>query len=442
MDGRNPIIQIRGRQMSSYIVKKSSLCKSISIPPSKSQTLRAILFGALARGKSVIHRYLPSPDTKAMIRAIRLLGAKVQEEPTHLTIEGISGELSEVQDVIYAGNSGILLRFMTAICALSPLYSAITGDESIREQRPMQALLDGLNQLGAWAVSSRQNSLAPILIRGPLKGGRALIDGKDSQPVSAMLIASAFAKFPIEITVRDPGELPWIQMTLDWFDRLKISYENFHFKKYRLKGNSLYDGFEYTVPGDWSSAAFPIAAALIAQSEIAIRNLDIYDVQGDKKLLSILKEMGAETEMDIKSKTLLVKKGSELKGMEIDINDCIDSITILAVLACFAKGTTRIKNASIAKSKECDRIACISKELKKMGADITALEDGLLIQPSKLKGARVFSYNDHRMAMSLAVAGLASEGETQIESIKCVEKTFPSFAQDFNRLGANIKVIP
>lgn len=422
-----------------YLVKKSMLNGEITVPPSKSHSLRSILFGALGKGKSVIHDYLPSPDAQAMINACRLFGADLEVDHHKITITGINGQLVHAKDVINAGNSGIVLRFCSAIGALARNPVVITGDRSICHQRPMKPLLHGLSQLGVSAVSMRGDDYAPVIIHGPLKSGKAVLNGQDSQPVSALLIASAFAEGPVELEVENPGELPWIDLTLSWLSRLGINYENDGYKRYCLSGGNRYAGFEYHVPGDFSSAAFPIVAALITQSEITLKNIDMQDSQGDKELVNVLKQMGALIDVDSYAKTLTVKKGGILQGMKIDINNFIDAITILAVIACYAEGETCIYNAAVAKQKECDRIHCIATELRKMGANIIETDDGLIIKKSRLKGASVESYHDHRMVMSLAVAAMGAEGETLISSVECVSKTFPSFLHDFSVLKANIK---
>lgn len=428
--------------MSQYRVKKALLSGSLTVPPSKSHTLRAILFGALGSGKTVIRHYLPSSDAQAMIEACRLFGATVDVSPDQIIIQGINGNIQKTEDVINAGNSGIVLRFCAAVGALASLPVVITGDHSIRHQRPMKQLLDGLSQLGVSALSMRGDNYAPVIIQGPIKSGKAIISGEDSQPVSALLIASAFAEGPVEIEVKNPGEKPWVALTLDWFDRLGIPYQNDHFERYSMSGNARYEGFEYVVPGDLSSAAFPIAAALVTQSELLIKNVDMQDAQGDKELIAVFQKMGAHIDIDERNKTLHVKKGKTLSGVTVDLNNFIDAITILAVVACFAEGETRIQNAAIAKQKECNRIACIATELQKMGAHITETEDGLMIKKSSLKGANLHSYHDHRMVMSLTVAALGAKGEATISPVGCVSKTFPTFVRDFNALGAQIEEMP
>lgn len=422
-----------------YRIKKSKLSGEIAIPPSKSQTLRAILFASLAKGKSVIHHYLHSPDTFAMVEACRLFGAAVDLFPDRIEINGIHGRVHHAEDVIDSGNSGIVLRFCSAIGALGSHPFVLTGDYSIRHHRPMKQLLHGLSQLGVSVSTMRGDGYAPVIIQGPITKNKATIEGDDSQPVSALLIASAFAEFPIELHVKNAGEKPWVSLTLNWFDRLEISYKNNDYSSYSLAGKADYEGFEYNVPGDLSSAAFPVAAALVTQSDLTIKNVNLKDPQGDKEILAVFKNMGAHIETDEQQNQVHVKKGKSLAGVTVDINNFIDGLPILAVVACFADGETHIKNGSIAKQKECNRIACISSELKKMGGDLIETEDGLIIKKSSLQGAAVHSHQDHRLAMSLSVAGLGSIGETTVSPVECIKKTFATFKTDFNRLGALIE---
>ena len=428
--------------MSKYKIKKSTVKGNLTVPSSKSHTLRAILFGSLAKGKSIIRQYLPSTDAQAMINACQLLGAKIAVFPDRLEIDGVDGKISTVEDVINSGNSGIVLRFISAIAALSPHYTVVTGDHSIRHQRPIKTLLDALSQLGAFTASTKGDGFAPVIIKGPLKAGQATLEGADSQPVSALIIAAAFIEGTTEIFVNNPGEKPWILLTLDWLDRLGIRYENNDFAHYRIFGKNSFNGFDYTVPGDLSSAAFPIAAALITRSELTLNNIDMNDPQGDKELIYTLQKMGANIDIDDKMKTLTVKRTDKLHGREIDINTFIDAVPILTVIACYAEGETRITNAAIARHKESDRLHAITTELQNMGAQITELPDSLIIQPTQLHGTLVQSHHDHRMAMSLMVAGFGAEGETTVEGVECVAKTFPNVAQAFQAIGANVEIIP
>ncbi|MEC7838653.1 MAG: 3-phosphoshikimate 1-carboxyvinyltransferase [Chlamydiota bacterium] len=421
-------------------INKSTIEGMIEIPASKSQTIRAIMFASLAEGESTIRNFLNSPDTFAIIHACESFGATITQRDSQLDILGVGGNIAFSRHVIDAGNSGLVLRFMTGLAAHDHHPVTITGDKSIRTQRQMQPLIDALGHLKVKVISTHSNGLAPLVIQGPLSSGKTSVVGADSQFVSSLLIACAFANGASEIQVASPGEKPWVDLTLHWFDKLGIKFQREGYSQYFLEGNSIFSGFIYTVPGDLSSLAFPVAAALIGNSSLKMANVDLSDQQGDKRLIDILIEMGAKIEFDSAEKTLTVNEGSILKGITVDINDCIDSITILAVLGCYAEGTTKIVNASVAKIKECNRIECVAKELSKMGANIQVTDDGIIVQKSKLHGAEVESHKDHRMAMSLAVAAMQAEGETTIQDIACVQKTYPSFFVDFQKLGANFSV--
>lgn len=425
--------------MEKFRINPSLLKGLITIPSSKSHTLRAIFFALMGKGVSQMHKYLPSPDTYAMLRAIEMLGAKTHRTETTLWIEGTAGRLKPPEDVIDAGNSGLVLRFIGAIASLLPTYTVITGDRSIRCLRPIQPLLSALQHLQADAYSMCLNGFAPIIIKGPLQPGSTNLCGKDSQPVSALLMTTCFLEGQSYIQVTNPGEKPWIDLTLYWLKQLGAKITHRNHEEYWVSGKMQYEGFQYTVPGDWSSAAFPIVAALITHSEIILDNLDLTDHQGDKQIIDCLILMGANIEVDLDRKRIVVKKTNRLKGIDIDLNNFIDAIAILAVIGCFADGKTHLYNAQIARHKESDRITAITKELKKMGANIEEKEDGLIVYPSSLKSAKLSSHKDHRIAMALSVAALAAKGTSVINDVGCIAKTYPNFINDFKQLGAKIE---
>ncbi len=420
-------------------ISPSVLSGHIAITPSKSHTLRAIFFGALACGSSTIEDFLPSPDVDAMIQAVTLLGASIQTQKNILTIQGFAGKPTLADNVIDCGNSGIVLRFVAAIASLMPHYTVLTGDASIRHNRPMQPLIDALTQLGAVAISTKNDGFAPVIIQGPWTQSKATLNGADSQPVSALLIAAAFAPHPTEIEVIDPGERPWIDLTLSWFDLLKIRYERTGYTKFKIEGGTQLNAFSYRVPGDFSSAAFPLVAALVTQSELTLSNLDLQDIQGDKAIIHLLQQMGARFSIDSIKREIKVEKGFKLKGTKIDINDCIDALPILSVMGCFAEGQTEIYNGALARNKESDRIHSMKVELEKMGAHIEEKEDGLIIHQSPLRGAELETYSDHRILFSLSVAALAANGHTTIHGTQCGAKTIPSFFEDFLAIGAKFE---
>jgi len=400
--------------------------------------MRAILFASLAKGTSSIEDFLPSPDTFAMVEAVRQLGAKVNVKGNVLEIIGTDGSLSIPGDVIQCGNSGQVFRFITALAALIPGYTILTGDTSIRSNRPAAPLLGALQQLGAFAEISSPGCSAPLIVRGPITKAYARLEGQDSQPVSGLLIASAFAPHPVELEVINPGEKPWIDLTLDWMKRLSINYQMENYSHYKIEGNSSIKGFTYKVPGDFSTAAFPIVAALVTGSSLTLHNVDMNDCQGDKAVVPLLEQMGAIFHYDPSSRTLVVEKSPPLNGIEVDINCCIDALPIMAVAGCYAKGRTTIYNGAIARKKESDRIRAMATELRKMGGLIEEMEDGLVIHGNPLYGADVEAYNDHRVALSLSVAALGARSPAKISGTECVAKSYPDFIESFNSIGARI----
>ena len=426
--------------MSKFLIRPSTVQGTVIVPASKSHTLRAILFASMANGSSEIRNFLHSPDATAMIEAMRLFGASIEITADLLRIRGLDGKLTAAENVIDSGNSGQVLRFVGALAALSPSYTILTGDHSIRHSRPVKPLLDALSQLGATAVSSRLDGYAPILIKGPMQPGYAQMTGEDSQPVSGMLIATSFLPGKSTIEVANPGEKPWIDLTLFWLKKFGIEITHQNYSRYTVPGSARLDSFSLSIPGDFSSAAFPIAAALVTNSELTLMNLDMNDCQGDKKVIEVLQQMGAKIDIDDEKKMLIVRKNSTLQGRRIDVNDFIDAVPILSVIGCYAEGTTEIVNASIARKKESDRIHAMAVELKKMGASIEEKPDGLIISRSPLHGAQVSSWRDHRIAMSLAIAALGASSETVIEGAECVAKTYPAFAHDLRMIKASIEV--
>ena len=426
--------------MSKLIVRPSFITGELKVPSSKSHTMRAIFFAMMAKGQSRIYDFLHSPDTDVMIRACQALGAKINVLQDILEVEGVGGKPKLPAQVIDVGNSGQVLRFIGAITALiEDGYSILTGDNSICHLRPMAPLLDGLEQLGCFAKSSKGDGHAPIIIKGPVRHHQIHINGRDSQPVSGLLMLAAFAPHAIEIHVDEPGEKPWVDLTLSWLNRFSIPVTQRDHVYYQLNGNANISGFEYTVPGDMSSLSFPLVASAIAGTALHILNVDMNDIQGDKKIVEILKMIGAPIDISDRGIQLHANPKGVLLGFDLDINDCIDALPILAVLACFVSKPSVIRGASIARCKESDRISVMASQLRKMGAKIKEYPDGLEINPTPLKGAQVHSHRDHRIAMSLAIAGMNAQGHTTILDIDCIEKSYPHFIQTFQALGARFE---
>jgi 3-phosphoshikimate 1-carboxyvinyltransferase len=415
------------------ISEKSHLTGEIQIPASKSHTIRAVAIAGMAEGKSLLVNPLVSSDTLSCINGIKEFGAAVNQL-RNLEITGIKGIITADCKKIDVGNSGTTLRILTALAALASHPVTFDGDASIR-QRPMIPLLKALENLGA-KVDSKDGK-CPVIVRGPIKGGKTSINGISSQFVTALLIACPLAENNTEIFVENLHEKPYLEITLDWLGRQGIKYENKGLDWFKIKGGQRYKAFERFIPADFSTATFPLCAAAIAGSNVLIRGLDFSDHQGDKKVFRFIEKMGARIKYT--SEGVLVSSG-KLRGIEIDMNATPDALPALAVVACFAEGRTRLFNVAQARLKECDRISATATELKKMNAEVDEQEDGLIIKKSKLAGTNVCGYDDHRMVMALTLAGIASEGQTIVDSAESVNITYPSFIEDMKSLGANIKL--
>jgi len=417
-----------------YRVKASDIGGEVVIPGSKSHTIRALTLGLLAEGESVIGSPLESSDTLSCLEMVRQLGGEVKEEENAWRIQGRGTELPPPSDVIDVGNSGTSLYVGLGVAGLIRGATVFTGDHQIRN-RPSEGLLASLNDLGAEAFSTRGNGKPPVVVRGPLKGGKTSIKAVTSQYLSALLIAAPGAEGTSIIDVPLLNEKPYVTMTLDWLERSGITLENDNYRRFTVPGRQKYKTFDAHVPADFSSATFFFAAAALTGAELTLRGLDFSDSQGDKEVVDILEKMGAEVE---KGERHITIRGKSLRGGTFDLNAIPDALPALAVVACFAEGETRLVNVAQARLKETDRISVMAAELKKCGADIEEMPDGLVIRKSSLTGTRVSGHHDHRIVMSLAVAALASEGEMEIDTAEAVSVTFPGFRAMMESIGAGI----
>ncbi|MEI7837373.1 MAG: 3-phosphoshikimate 1-carboxyvinyltransferase, partial [Planctomycetota bacterium] len=309
--------------MDLHIHRTARLVGSVAIPPNKSHSFRALIMAALGKGVSRIVSPAVSNDWMRGIEAFEMFGAAIYPKAQNVwEVSGTGGVLHTPDDVVDCGNSGIILRFFADLGACCPGYTVLSGDHSIRHLRLCQPLIDALTQLGAWAVSTKGDGHAPLVVRGPLQGGQAQIDGLDSQPVSALLIAAAMAHGPSEIIVRRPGEKPWVDMTLEWLRQAGVEVSNDNHEVYRLRGHHRWGAFETTIPLDWSAALYPVVAGLVCpDSQVNIPGMDFADVQGDKGVVNILRDMGAKIEIE---GNVVTASTSSLRGREIDCNDFID----------------------------------------------------------------------------------------------------------------------
>lgn len=420
-----------------FIVKPSNIKGEVDIPGSKSHTIRALVIALLAEGESVIEYPLDSSDTRSCLAMIKQFGAMVKEEENIWRVSGKSGKPDIPSDVVDIGNSGTSLYVGLGIASLVPGYTVFTGDYQIRN-RPADALLQSIRDLNGDAFSTRDNGKPPLVVRGRIGGGKTGIEAVTSQYLTSLLISTPLADGDTEISVPLLNEKPYVDMTLGWLNKSGIKYSSNDYKTFKLKGKQAYPPFKEYIPADFSSGTFFLVASAITGAELILNGLDFQDTQGDKEVVNILRDMGAEVQIGEKN---IAIKGGGLRGGVFDLNYIPDSLPALAVAGCFAHGETRLVNVPQARLKETDRIAVMCSELKKMGADIEELDDGLIIRESDLKGAIVNGHDDHRVVMSLAVAGLMAEGETVIETAESVSVTFPGFQGLMRSIGADIKIV-
>jgi 3-phosphoshikimate 1-carboxyvinyltransferase len=405
------------------------------IPSSKSHTIRAFIFASLAEGTSKISNALESEDTRAAIEACRALGAKIEKKSDgEFEVTGFAGKPTPTSDQLNTLNSGTTTSLIASIAALSDKKITIDGDESIKT-RTLQPLLTALNNLGATALSTKNNGCPPVEIQGPLLGGKTDVNCRSSQYISSLLITCPLLEQDTEITIKNLCEQPYIEMTLKWLDELGIRYNNNDFKTITVPGNQRYKSFEKSIPGDWSSATFLLVAGALLGDNLLIKGLNPDDTQADKQVIEYLKAMGAD--IRVEDSSIIINK-VQLKGCELDLNNTPDALPAISVLACFAEGRTIIKNVAHARIKETDRIKVMASELNKLGAEVEEMDDGLIISQSKLKGAKLKGHNDHRVVMALSIAGMLADGATQISTAEAVNITFPDYVQMMKKLGANI----
>ena len=416
------------------------------MPRSKTHSFRALILASLADGVSFVRNPKLSGDWHEAVNAMRMYGANIEEIETNLfRVEGVGGKLQTPADVINVNNSGTMLFFVAGVAAACPGWTVITGDESIRTLRKISRnLFEPFEALGVQIISTKHDGMAPLVIKGKVDGGVAHMDGVGCQPVFSVLLASAFSEKPVEIFARNPGERAYIDLLLYWFRKVGLHYENVDntYEHYRFPGNQPPQAFDAEIPLEWSAPAYPLLAAILTpHSEITVRGMDWEDPYGDKQVIAVLRDMGADITIDGDA---LTARTSELRGIEVDMNDLPDQVPTVAIAACFAKGKTVIKNALTARWKECDRIAAMYRELSKMGAKVIEKEDGLIIDQDgtwTLQAAQIDGYYDHRMVLSFAIAAMQVEGETLISDAQMAEKSFENFIPDMVKVGANFALV-
>lgn len=428
------------------IVKRANSLKgSFQVPGDKSISHRSVMFGALSLGTTEVTNFLEGADCLSTISCFQKMGIHIDYTPGSSTVlirgKGLHG-LKQPEGILDVGNSGTTMRLISGILSGQTFGTSLTGDASI-QKRPMGRVTTPLTQMGADIKSIPGGGLAPLTI-SPAKEGLHGIDYRSkvasAQVKSAILLAGLYAVSPTSVTEpyvsRNHTEIMLKRMGAD------IKTNN---TTATITPGAILTGDRIEVPGDISSAAYFIAAGLLVPgSEILIKNVGINPTRDG--ILRVLKAMGADFDIlnikntDSEAAGDILVRHSSLRAAEISgdlIPTLIDEIPVIAVMACFAEGTTVIRDAAELKVKESNRIDVMVKNLSLMGADITATEDGMIINGGKpLKGTLIDSMEDHRIAMSFAIAGLLADGETTIQNADCVNISYPGFYQDLERLGA------
>jgi len=386
----------------------------IKPPPSKSETIRAVFFGNLCTGTSHIRNMLASEDVSDAIKACAMMSES---------------------SAVFTGSSGLTTRLMLPLLGLRANTSTpVTFDCGTQMRaRPMAGLINALNQIGMNIDSSKW----PLTVSGRLTGGTVALTEPISQFLSALLIALPLAENDSVITFPDIPAWSYVEMTLNWLKRLGILYTE-HQNSITIPGNQQYKAFDYTVPSDFSSASYFIAAAAMLGGSVRITGIDMNDTQGDKQLIEIIQRMGGNIAFD--GSDIMIHGSKFLNGVRIDASNIPDLLPTLAVLGTAASGKTEIINAKQARLKETDRIHSMTEGLTRMGARIEESNDGMTIYSSKLSGASVKGYQDHRTVMALSLAGLLAEGKTVIDDAASIHKTFPEFVTHMKSLGANMEI--
>ena len=414
-------------------IRPLSRCHGVvTIPGSKSYTHRALILSSLADGESLLIHVLRCEDTEHTARALQKFGVKIYWESNDVRVLGTGGKYKTANEKIDVGNSGTSMRFLTALAALRKGITLLDGNERMRG-RPIGELLNGLGELGVRAYSQKGNECPPVIVESEgLKGGKTRIQGEESsQFLSALLMVAPYAQK--DVTIQVAGSLaskPYVDITLDVMSAFGVEVTNPGYPSFFVQAGQRYLAKEYRIEGDASNASYFFAAAAVCRGKVEVKNLNPATIQGDIGFLNILEEMGCRV---IRGKDRIEVLGGELHGIEIDMNEIPDLVPTLAVTAAFARGKTVIQNIKHLRFKESDRIHALAMELSKIGIRVNEREDGLEVEGGKPHGAEIETYDDHRMAMSFAIGGLAVSG-VRIKGERCVDKSFPGFWETLQTL--------
>jgi 3-phosphoshikimate 1-carboxyvinyltransferase len=408
---------------------RGPLDAALRVPGSKSITNRAALVAALASGASTLDGVLASDDTDAMRNALGALGVAIEVAGDAWTLQGRSGVLRAPAGPIDARASGTTARFLTAAATLADGPVVIDGTQRMRE-RPIDDLTACLAALGAEVEILGANGCPPVRVHGKgIEGGRAPIDARrSSQFVSAVLMAAPYARR--DVVLEPVGGVvvsaPYVDLTLQLMRDFGADAAWQPGGSLRVEAGRHYRGRPYAIECDASAAAYPFCAAAIAGGRVRVDGVPVASLQADFRLLDVLERMGCTVTRDAGSASVARAPDQALTGIQVDMNDLPDAVLALAVVALFASGPTRIENVANLRIKETDRLAALERELAKLGARASAGPDWLEIVPGPLQGAAIDTYDDHRMAMAFALAGLRVPGVV-IRDPGCVAKTWPDY---------------
>jgi len=379
-----------------------------------------------------------SDDTKATLDALYAHGTEFRSVSSGISIH--CEQLRKAPGVVDARNSGTTIRLMTGIASLLPSETTLTGDESLM-RRPMGPLVDALKGLGAKAQYLGKSGCPPLKVSGPISGRKTEMRGDvSSQFVSSLLIACSQKVGDTEINlIGSLRSRPYVGITLQLLSDFGASLQDMN-GGYTVKGEQTLRRDSYTVPGDYSSAAFPLAAAAITGGDVTVKNLDRESPQGDRSIVELMGKFGARVTVRGDSVRVNADPGS-LHASDLNVRDTPDLFPIAAVIASLAKGKTVISGGENLRQKESDRIATTTDFLRRMGAKILARDDGCEIEGvARLHGAEVRTEGDHRIFMAAAVAGLAAATDTIIQDTESFAVSYPGFLRDMHQLGCRMKV--
>ena len=425
--------------MSNYkIIPSPNISGEVYIPGSKSYTNRALIIASIIKGEVSIKNPLFSDDTKVMINCLKDLGIKITENPNEIKVFGSILDIEDKEYKLNTGLSGTSIRFLLALACVVPGIKTISGDDSLNS-RPIGELAGALKDLGAVIEYTKQSGYPPLVVKSStLTKNETILHGDiSSQFFSALLmIAPAINGIDIEVMGNQISK-PYINMTIDLMKYFGVTVNNQNFKNYIVEGDQKYEKKDYTVEGDYSSAGYFLAIAALTKSKLVLKNLKEGSIQADKNFVEIIKNMGSEIKYNEQGLTI---KGSGVKPLNVDMENCPDQVQTLAVLLAFAKGKSTITGVRSLRIKETERVLALQNELSKMGIKTESTFDSLTIFGGNPKPSQINTYNDHRMAMSFAVAGTLLDGII-IENPQVVDKTFPDFWNKLKEIGVNTNAV-